>query len=81
MHELLKKDAICYDLPNEEIIQQLSNENEELAEQIKDFEAEVQEVSNQLYDLYELCSDTTRPEVYGSILGLHERLDQALKDK
>lgn len=30
MHEWLKKDAVCYDLPTEEIIQQLANENEKL---------------------------------------------------
>ena len=50
-------------------------------EQIKELEDEIQEVSNQLNDLYELCSETTRPAVYGTILGLHERLEQALKGK
>lgn len=50
-----------------------------LRERIKELEGEIQEVSNQLMDLYELCSETTRPAVYGTILGLHERLEQTLK--
>jgi|GEM_PF-7046689 len=30
MHQWLKKDAVCYDMPNEEIIKYLANENEEI---------------------------------------------------
>jgi len=48
-------------------------------ERIKEREAEIQEVSNQLMDLYESCQKTAKPEIYGSILGLHERLEKALK--
>lgn len=48
-------------------------------DRIKELEAEIREVSNQLYNLYKLCSDTTSSDVYGTILGLHERLEQALK--
>lgn len=48
---------------------------------IKELEAEIQEVSNQLMDLYTNCNETTEPKDYGFILGLHERLEQALKGK
>lgn len=53
----------------------------EQVKQIKELETEIQEVSNQLYNLYDACNETTEPEVYGTILGLHERLEQALKGK
>lgn len=53
----------------------------EAAQRIKEFETEIREVSNQLSDLYELCSETTEPAVYGTILGLHERLERALKGR
>jgi hypothetical protein len=46
---------------------------------IEELEAEIQEVSNQLLELYDNCNETTRPAVYGTILGLHERLEQTLK--
>ncbi len=49
-------------------------------QRIKGLESEIQEVSNQLVDLYNKCNETTAPEVYGTVLGLHERLEQALKD-
>ena len=42
-------------------------------------EDEIQEAANDLYDLYDKCNNTTEPEVYGAILGLHERLELALK--
>ena len=41
----------------------------------------MEEVSNQLYELYSECADTTEPKVYGTILGLHERLERAVKGK
>lgn len=46
---------------------------------IKELETEMQEVSNMLMDLYTDCSDSAEPKVYGAILGLHERLEKALK--
>lgn len=55
-----------------ELIEQQVERNEEL-------EAEMEEVANQLYELYNECNETTEPEVYGTILGLHERLEQFLK--
>ena len=51
------------------------------AKRIKYLKAEIQEVANQLIELYNECNETTEPEVYGAILGLHERLEQALKGK
>ena len=52
-----------------------------LKEQIEELEAEMEEVSNQLYELYSECADTTEPKVYGTILSLHERLERAVKGK
>ncbi len=44
----------------------------------EEFIAEVQEVCFQLYDLYEDINETAPPEIYGAVLGLHERLGTAL---
>ena len=49
------------------------------AERIEDLQDEMQQVSNDLYDLYNKCADTTEPEIYGTILGLSERLERFLK--
>jgi len=46
---------------------------------IEELEAEMLEISNQLMDLYDSCQKTAEPKIYGSILGLHERLEKALK--
>ena len=46
---------------------------------IKGLETIIQEAANDLYDLYDKCNNTTEPEVYGAILGLHERLELALE--
>ena len=46
---------------------------------ITELETEIQEVSNQLMELYDECVDSTEPAVYGAILGLHERLNKVLK--
>lgn len=45
------------------------------ADQVLALRAELQEVSAQLYELYNECCDNTEPEVYGAIFGLHERID------
>ena len=45
----------------------------------RNLQTEMQEVANQLMDLYDNCVETTEPEVFGTILGLHERLETALK--
>ena len=42
---------------------------------------ELNEISIQLNELYDKTCNTTPPEIYASILGLHERLDIALQDK
>lgn len=49
------------------------------AERITELEGKIQEVANQLIELYTDCNETAEPEVYGSILGLHQRLEQFLK--
>ena len=49
-----------------------------LQQQVKGYEVEIQEVANQLMDLYDKCIETTEPEIFGTILGLHERLEEAL---
>lgn len=48
-------------------------------QQIGELKTEMQEVANQLMDLYDKCIETAEPEVFGTILGLHERLEEALK--
>ena len=40
MHQLLEKDAVCYDLPSEEIIQQLAEDNERLTAENETFREE-----------------------------------------
>ena len=40
---------------------------------------ELNEISIQLNELYDKTCNTTPPEIYASILGLHERLDMALQ--
>lgn len=47
-----------------------------VCERVKELKTEIQEVSNQLLDLYDKCNETTKPEFYGTVLGLHERLEQ-----
>lgn len=47
----------------------------QLKERIEELKAEIQEVANQLIDLYTDCCETTDPKVYGAILGLHQRLN------
>ena len=42
-------------------------------QQTGELKTEMQEVANQLMDLYDKCIETTEPEVFGTILGLHER--------
>jgi len=54
---------------------ELAEENEILKERITELQNEMQQVSNDLYELYNKCADTTEPEIYGTILGLSERLD------
>ena len=54
---------------------ELAEENEILKERITELQNEMQQVSNDLYELYNKCADTTKPEIYGTILGLSERLD------
>ena len=63
------------------VSQMLLTGNGKLQERIKELKDEIQEVANQLMELYTDCADKTEPEVYGTILGLHERLEQALKGK
>ena len=46
---------------------------------IKELKTLMQDTSNQLIELYDKCNETTEPEVYGTILGLHEKLEQTLK--
>jgi len=48
-------------------------------DRIKELEAEMLEISNQLMDLYDSCQKTAEPEIYGAILGLHQRLEQIQK--
>ena len=43
--------------------------------------AELQEIANLLMELYIDCNETAEPEVYGSILGMHERIELFLEDK
>ncbi len=59
----------------------LERERTKLLKRIADFETEIQEVSNQLMELYDKCGDTTEPEIYGTVLGLHERLEKFLPAK
>jgi len=58
---------------------ELAEENEILKERITELQNEMQQVSNDLYELYNKCADTTEPEIYGTILGLSERLERFLK--
>jgi hypothetical protein len=46
---------------------------------VDEFVAEVQDVCNQLYELYDETNEICPPHIYGAILGLHERLEIALK--
>ena len=58
---------------------ELAEENEILKERITELQNEIQQVSNDLYELYNKCADTTEPEIYGTILGLSERLERFVK--
>ena len=44
-----------------------------------DARTELQEIANLLLELYTDISETTDPEVYGSILGIHERIELYLQ--
>jgi len=48
------------------------------AERNAELEKEIQAVADQLYELYDNYNETALPEIYGSILGLHERLEIVL---
>jgi hypothetical protein len=71
--DLKIKQSVC-----ETIEREVTKINKALKKRTKELETEIQEVSNQLLGLYDNCNETTRPAVYGTILGLHERLEQAL---
>jgi hypothetical protein len=43
--------------------------------EIERLRAEMRAVSDELYELYNETCDSTPPEIYASIFGLHERLD------
>ncbi|MBE3145025.1 MAG: hypothetical protein IMZ61_14070 [Planctomycetes bacterium] len=47
----------------------------------KDARTELQEIANLLMELYTDCNETAAPEVYGSILGMHERIELYLQGK
>lgn len=67
---------------NKELEAELANEKSVAAKAYTacgNYQAEIQEVSNQLINLYTECNETTEPEVYGTILGLHEGLEIFLK--
>lgn len=49
-------------------------------QRIAELENVIQITKNQLYELYDSCNETAEPEVYGTILGLHERLEQFLNE-
>ncbi len=57
----------------------LENAQNLITVRFRNLQTEMQEVANQLMDLYDKCIETTEPEVFGTILGLHERLETALK--
>ena len=40
-----------------------------------DIKVEMQEIANILMELYTDISDTAEPKVYGSVLGIHERIE------
>ena len=44
-----------------------------------DMKVEMQEIANLLMELYTDINDTAEPEVYGSILGIHERIELFLE--
>jgi len=67
------KQSVC-----ETIEKEVTILNDKLKEQVKKLGAEIQEVSNQLLELYDNCNETAEPEVFGTILGLHERLKKAI---
>jgi len=50
-------------------------------QEIESLKTELREISRQFCELYDQTCDTTPPEIYASILGLHERLDIALQEK
>jgi hypothetical protein len=57
----------------------LHTETAHLQEQIKAKHTLMGEVAQDLLELYDQYVDSVPAELYGSILGLHERLEQALK--
>ena len=57
----------------------LENAQNLITVRFRNLQTEMQEVANQLMDLYDKCVETTEPEVFGTILGLHERLEESLK--
>jgi len=46
-----------------------------------DARTELQEIANLLMELYTDINDTAAPEVYGSILGMHERIELFLESE
>ena len=49
--------------------------------EINDARTELQEIANLLLELYTDINDTAAPEVYGTILGIHERIELFLEDQ
>lgn len=50
----------------------------DLLETEKLFEALLKEVKNDVYELYDKHTDTTPPELYGALLGIHTKIDMGL---
>lgn len=52
-----------------------------MSTKIELLEALLREVSNDVYELYNEYADTTPPELYGALLGIHTKIDMGLKDQ
>jgi len=48
--------------------------------ELKATKEEMQAIANMLIDLYTDISETESPEVYGTILGIHERIEVFLQE-
>jgi len=52
-----------------------------MATTIKLLEAMLEEVADDIYELYNECVDSTPPAVYGTLLGIKEKIGLALESK
>lgn len=70
---------IAKEIANASALEEFADDYGQLKTKNDELKAVLGNIRDQLFDLYTNCCDCTPPEIYGTILGLHELADKAIK--